>query len=122
MTDIDSFEDGVQPDSQTPAIVLADPSEGIRAEVHREYAGKLALAELRIQAAKDEIDLPEGFTDYLDVSRLTDDDGQPIEDVITEILKPFQKKMKFAELQGAGYHRNPAPVFQPRPSLDARHR
>lgn len=106
--------------SELPEPGPADPAEAIRAEVHREYAGKLALAELRIQAAKDEIDLPKGFTDYLDLSKLTDDEGQPSEEVISQVLKPF--RAKFADLQGAGYHQNPAPVFQIQPSLDARHR
>ncbi|MFB7905642.1 hypothetical protein ACFC1T_04380 [Kitasatospora sp. NPDC056076] len=121
MTDIDSFEGGVE---QAPEPVPADPAEAIRAEIHREYAGKLALAELRAQAVKEGITLYDGFADYLDLSKLLDTDGQPSQEAIQELLSPWRKKeSEFADLQGAGYHRNPFPAgFFSTPSLDARQR
>ncbi|MCX4684688.1 hypothetical protein OG401_10265 [Kitasatospora purpeofusca] len=114
-----SDEQTLTGDPGSPEAMPADPAQAIRAEIHREYAGKLALAELRAQAAKDEITLPDGFTDFLDMSKLLDTDGQPVEDVINQVLNPF--RAKFAELQGAGYHRGTTPN-RPAPSLDARHR
>jgi hypothetical protein len=103
----------------TPEVLAApvDPTEAIRAEMHREYAGRLALAELRAQAVKDEINLPEGFTDFLDMSKILGDNGQPAEESIKQVLKPF--RAEFPELQGAGYHRGNPPK-PPTISLDAR--
>ncbi|WP_405998612.1 hypothetical protein [Streptomyces sp. NBC_00829] len=101
----------------------SDPAEAIRADIHREYAGKLAQAEMKAQAAKAGIALPEGFADYLDTSKLLGEDGQPSSEAVAKLLEPFQPaEAEFPQLAGSGYNRSgsafPGPV---RPvSLDAR--
>ncbi|QFQ97908.1 hypothetical protein F9278_18680 [Streptomyces phaeolivaceus] len=105
--------------------VSADPSDAVRAEVEREFAGRLARAEMENQAAKAGITLPQGFTDYLDSSRLIREDGNPSAEAIAKVLEPFQteKEPLFPQLTGAGRSHPDAFQYQgPRVSLDARHR
>lgn len=108
-----------------PEAMSADPSDSIRAEVEQEYAGKLAQAELRAHAAQAGITLPEGFTGYLDSSRLLGDDGNPSAEAIAKVLEPFQteKEPLFPQIAGVGRSRSDSYQYQgPRVSLDARHR
>lgn len=102
---------------------VADHAEAIRAEVQSEYAGKLAHAELRAQAAKDGISLPEGFTEYLNTSKLLEEDGSPSVKEIAKLLEPFQPKAP-TYLQGIGLGRQGGYVGPSKPSLslDARNR
>ncbi|MBT2508086.1 hypothetical protein J7I98_19785 [Streptomyces sp. ISL-98] len=51
------------------AGAVQDLSDAIRAEIQREYAGKLARTEIKAQAAKAGINLPEDFAGYLDTSK-----------------------------------------------------
>lgn len=55
-----------------------DPCDSIRAEVERGNAGQLARAELKNHAAQVGINLPDGFTDYLDASKLLGGRLQPL--------------------------------------------
>ncbi|MFI8106475.1 hypothetical protein [Streptomyces sp. NPDC086023] len=112
-----------QTDSHSPAQVPADGSETVRAEVQREYAIKLVKAELRVQAAQAGIKLGDGFTDYLDASKLLGEDGNPSTEAIGQALAPLAaaQESKFAPLAGAGYNRNGPPPAR-RISLDVRQR
>ncbi|MGI5398527.1 hypothetical protein ACQEVG_03520 [Streptomyces sp. CA-135486] len=98
-----------------------DPTEAIRTEIHREYAGKLAQAEMKTQAAKAGIALPEGFADYLDTSKLLGEDGQPSSEAVAKLLESFQPEPKFPQLAGTGRSRDAAPLVR-HVSLDARRR
>lgn len=112
-----------QTDSHSPAQVPADGSDAVRAEVQREYATKLAKAELRTQAAQAGIKLGDGFTDYLDASKLLGEDGNPSAEAIGKALAPLAaaQEPKFAPIAGAGYNRNGPPSVR-RVSLDVRNR
>ncbi|MEU9879897.1 hypothetical protein [Streptomyces phaeochromogenes] len=72
-----SEENSAQETQEEQIEAVPDPAEAIRAEIRREYAGKLAQAEVKAQAAKAGIAIPEGFADYLDTSKLLGEDGQP---------------------------------------------
>ncbi|MER6914639.1 hypothetical protein ABT354_23450 [Streptomyces sp. NPDC000594] len=111
-----------QTDSPFPDARPADPVPSVRAEVQREYAAKLAAAELRAQAAQDGIKLPDGFADYLDHSKLLGEDGSPSPEAIELVLKPLQalKKPLFAQDLGLG-RCGPIPD-RPPVSLDTRKR
>ncbi|MFD5188541.1 hypothetical protein ACFWMU_10395 [Streptomyces sp. NPDC058357] len=112
-----------QTESHSPSPVSADPAEAIRVEVQREYSAKLAQAELKTHAAQAGIKLGDGFTDYLDASKLLGDDGNPSAEAITEALAPFvaAQQSQFPQLAGAGHFRSgQAPVH--RISLDVRNR
>lgn len=112
-----------QTDSHSPATVPADPADSIRAEVQREYAAKLAQAELRAQAAQAGIKLGEGFTDYLDASKLLGEDGTPSAEAIGRALAPLlPAKPDYPHLVGAGFHRSGDRVPARRVSLDVRKR
>ncbi|MEV5378043.1 hypothetical protein AB0L26_19000 [Streptomyces nondiastaticus] len=113
-----------QSDSHSPEGVPADPADSIRAEVQREYATKLAQAELRAQAAQAGIKLGEGFTDYLDASKLLGEDGAPSAEAIGKALAPLAaaKKPETPQLMGAGYHRGGYKVPVRHVSLDVRKR
>ncbi|MFC8196633.1 hypothetical protein ACFUTV_14675 [Streptomyces sp. NPDC057298] len=111
------------PEEQNEAV--PDSSEAIRSEIHHEYAGKLARAAMETQAAKDGITLPEGYTGYLDTSKLVGEDGNPSAEAIAKALEPFQPdEPKFPPLSGAGWSRGSSPITPhgQRVSLDARHR
>ncbi|MBT2401065.1 hypothetical protein [Streptomyces sp. ISL-100] len=105
------------PEAQTEAV--PDPAEEVRAGIHRENAGKLAQAELKAQAAQAGIKLPDGYTDYLDTSKLLGEDGNPSAESIGEALKPFEPK--FPPLAGTLHNRGSAPLVH-HFSLDARRR
>ncbi|WP_159037028.1 hypothetical protein [Streptomyces specialis] len=114
--------------SDTPSVsesgeaVLADPGDAIRAEIRAEYAGKLALAELKAAAARSGIELPSAFTACLNTSALLAEDGSPSAEAIEGALSAFVPKPEVPELLGAGHH---PPGGFPRPvrrSLDARYR
>ncbi|WP_161801076.1 hypothetical protein [Kitasatospora griseola] len=91
MSDIDTTSTEAPADVPAePETTQVDPAEAIRAEVHREYAGRLAQAELRAQAALDGIAFPDGFLGLLDMYKLLGDDGEPCADAIALALKPFQ--------------------------------
>ncbi|MEU3601678.1 hypothetical protein ABZ714_23600 [Streptomyces sp. NPDC006798] len=109
-------------DSPFPDLVPAEPADSIRAEIQREYAAKLAAAELRTQAAKDGITFPDGFTDFLDSSKLVGDDGSPSVEAIGRVLAPWAaaKEPEFPQLRGAGNYKPMSP--EPRMSLDVRKR
>ncbi|MFF7391001.1 hypothetical protein ACFZAE_21495 [Streptomyces scabiei] len=102
-----------------------DPAEAIRAEFQREFAGRLARVETEAHAAKAGIALPQGFTDYLDASRLLGEDGKPSVEAISKVLEPFQteKEPLFPQIAGVGRSHSDAYTYQgPRVSLDARNR
>ncbi|MCZ4101710.1 hypothetical protein [Streptomyces sp. H39-C1] len=100
-----------------------DPVEAIRAQVAQEYAGKLAHAELRFQAARNGVELPAGFTDFLDASKLVGDDGQPSAEAIGNLLEPFKAAKPPQYLQGIGLGRQGGYTdSHPTVSLDARNR
>ncbi|MGW6529660.1 hypothetical protein [Streptomyces venezuelae] len=110
---------------KTSEVIPSDPSDSIRAEVAREFAGRLARAETETQAAKAGITLPQGFTDYLDSSRLLGEDGNPSVEAIAKVLEPFQteKEPIFPQIAGVGRSSPDAYTYQgPRASLDARNR
>ncbi|GCD45361.1 hypothetical protein [Streptomyces paromomycinus] len=113
-----------QTDSHSPAPVPADGSDAVRAEVQREYAAKLAHAELRAQAAQAGIKLGEGFTDYLDPSKLLGEDGTPSAEAIGKALAPFKpSEPTFPHLVGSGPNRSGGSMPERRPvSLDVRKR
>ncbi|MER6502300.1 hypothetical protein ABT218_23705 [Streptomyces sp. NPDC001455] len=113
-----------QTDSLSPDSMPADPADSVRAEVQREYAAKLAQAELKAHAAQAGIKLGEGFTDYLDASKLLGEDGTPSAEAIGKALAPLAGAQEPApQLMGAGYHRGGYPVQQHRRvSLDIRKR
>ncbi|WP_405889660.1 hypothetical protein OG427_05590 [Streptomyces sp. NBC_00133] len=109
-----------EPISKTPESM---PVDSIRAEVQREYAAKLAQAELKAQAAQSGIKLGDGFTDYLDASKLLGEDGNPSAEAIGEALAPFRpQEPKFAQLAGTGHSHRGGPIPQRRVSLDVRNR
>lgn len=112
-----------QTDSHSPAPMPADGSDAVRAEVQREYATKLVAAELRAYAAQAGIKLPDGFTDYLDASKLLGEDGSPSAEAIARALQPLKPaEPEFPQLKGMGYHPGPAFRSIPRISLDIRKR
>ncbi|WDO08008.1 hypothetical protein ME763_21465 [Streptomyces murinus] len=99
----------------------ADPFDPVRAEVERQYSERLARAELKGYAAQAGINLPEGFTEYLDGSKLLGEDGNPSADAMDKALAPF--KPAFPQLFGAGHNRDGRPIpAHPRISLDVRKR
>ncbi|MEU9450761.1 hypothetical protein [Streptomyces sp. NPDC048277] len=102
----------------------ADPSHSVRAEVEREYAAKLARAELKGHAAQAGINLPDGFADYLDASKLLSEDGKPSAEAMDKALAPFKPKdPTFPQLVGAGHNRDGSPILERRRvSLDVRKR
>lgn len=98
-----------------------DPMQAIRAEVAQEYAGRLAHAELRAQAARQGVELPETFTDFLDTSKLLGADGQPSPEAIENILTPFKATKAPQFVQGLGLGRQGGhDGSQPTVSLDTR--
>ncbi|MCM2429348.1 hypothetical protein [Streptomyces sp. RKAG337] len=123
MSDPEQIPDvpAVMPAEGVPAV--PDPIEAIRAQVAHEYAGKLAHAELRFQAAKDGVELPAGFTDFLDASKLVGDDGQPSAEAIGNLLEPFKAAKIPQYPQGIGLGRQGGYTdSHPTVSLDARNR
>ncbi|WCH92059.1 hypothetical protein POD33_07930 [Streptomyces moderatus] len=102
----------------------ADPSDPVRAEVEREYSGRLARAELKGYAAQAGINLPDGFTDYLDGSKLLGKDGKPSAAAMDKALAPFKStEPAFLHLAGAGPNRSGGPMPERRRiSLDVRKR
>ncbi|WEB42258.1 hypothetical protein MOV08_25440 [Streptomyces yunnanensis] len=113
-----------QTDSHSSEAVPADPADAIRAEVQREYTAKLAMAELKAQAAESGIKLGDGFTDYLDTAKLLGKDGNPSTEAIGNALAPLAAAQgpKFPQLVGAGFHRSGDRVPARRVSLDVRKR
>ncbi|MEU4211190.1 hypothetical protein AB0F13_14550 [Streptomyces sp. NPDC026206] len=112
-----------QTDIHSPDPVPADLSEAIRAEAMREYADQLAQAEFRAQAAETGAEVPNGFVDYLDTSKLLGEDGRPSAEAIAKALEPFKsKKPEFPQLMGVGYYRGSPAPSSPRVSLDVRKR
>ncbi|MFE6688002.1 hypothetical protein ACFVFQ_16180 [Streptomyces sp. NPDC057743] len=112
-----------QTDSHSPAAVPADGSDAVRAEVQREYAAKLAQAELKVHAAQAGIKLSSEFADYLDTSKLLGEDGNPSPEAIAKALEPLKPSQpEFPQIKGMGYF--PGSPFQPAPrvSLDVRKR
>ncbi|MFD7530470.1 hypothetical protein ACFV8E_23220 [Streptomyces sp. NPDC059849] len=107
-----------------PEAIPADLSDFIRAEVEREYAEKLAQAELKAHAAQAGINLPDVFTNYLDASKLLGEDGKPSAEAMDEALAPFKpSEPKFPQITGAGHNRSGGPMPEPHPvSLDVRKR
>ncbi|WP_380284330.1 hypothetical protein [Kitasatospora purpeofusca] len=108
-------------DPGSPEVMPADPAQAIRAEIHREYAGRLALAEVRAQAAIAGVTV---LADYYDPNCFLSEDGTTNTEAIQEMIekeRANQAARAFPDLQGAGYHRGTAPN-SPAPSLDARHR
>ncbi|MGW7088843.1 hypothetical protein ACWGH2_35800 [Streptomyces sp. NPDC054871] len=107
-----------------PEATPADPSSSIRAEVEREYSGRLARAELKTHAAQAGINLPDGFTDYLDASKLLGEDGKPSLEAMDKALMPFKsQEPSFPHIAGAGPNRSGGPMSERRPvSLDVRKR
>ncbi|MGW7364815.1 hypothetical protein ACWGI8_15630 [Streptomyces sp. NPDC054841] len=110
-----------EPISKTPESM---PVDSIRAEVQREYAAKLAQAELKVQAAQSGIELGHGFTDYLDASKLLGEDGNPSAEAIGEALAPFTaaQQPEFPQLTGTGHSHRGGPIPHRRVSLDVRNR
>ncbi|MEW1548988.1 hypothetical protein [Streptomyces tsukubensis] len=113
-----------QTDSPFPDAAPADPAESVRAEVQREYATKLAAAELKVQAAQGGIKLSDGFTDYLDYSKLLGEDGSPSAEAIGKALAPWAapKEPEFPQLKGTGYYEHQRGPALPTVSLDVRNR
>ncbi|MEU9102391.1 hypothetical protein [Streptomyces sp. NPDC048361] len=114
-----------QTDSHYQTAVPTDPSHAVRADVQREYAAKLAKAEFRAQAAQSGVTLGDGFTEYLDTSKLLGEDGTPSAEAIAKALAPMipARPSEFASLVGAGFHRSGDRAQQPpRVSLDVRKR
>ncbi|MFE4330937.1 hypothetical protein ACFRQM_16325 [Streptomyces sp. NPDC056831] len=113
-----------QTDSHSSSPVPVDPADAIRAEVQREYAAKLAQAEIKTHAAQAGINLPDGFTDYLDASKLLGEDGRPSAEAMNQALAPFKsKEATFPHLVGAGPNRSGGPMPERRRiSLDVRKR
>ncbi|MCC2278507.1 hypothetical protein LKL35_24230 [Streptomyces sp. ET3-23] len=110
--------------SETNSTRSEVSAETIRAEVRREYAGKLAQAELRAQAARTGAEISDAHVEHLDLSKLVDENGNPSAEVIAAILQPYQKpaEPKFPQLMGAGHYRGgPFPPAR-RVSLDVRKR
>lgn len=95
-----------EPPGDIPSAGDASVAEVARTEVRREYAGKLAQAELKAEAARVGVEFPAEFLDFLDTSKLLGEDGNPSDEVIAKVI---------------GLGRPPAkgPV---RVSLDIRHR
>ncbi|MER6530347.1 hypothetical protein [Streptomyces sp. NPDC001508] len=114
------MSDAEQISEATPA----NPSHFVRAEVEREYAGKLARAELKSHAAQAGITLPDGFTEYLDGAKLLGEDGKPSAEAMDKALAPFKPKdPAFPHLVGAGHNRDGSPIPERRRvSLDVRKR
>ncbi|MFM9441803.1 hypothetical protein [Streptomyces acidiscabies] len=106
------------------AEVVPDPAEAIRAEIHQEYAGRLVEAEVRVQAAKDGITLPEGYSRYLNLSEMIGEDGNPSADAIASVLGPFTSTNfidEFPDLAGAGHNKGGNQI-PPAASRDSRYR
>ncbi|MFI5944401.1 hypothetical protein ACIBCB_29730 [Streptomyces uncialis] len=113
-----------QTDSPFLDAVPAEPADFIRAEVQREYAAKLAAAELKAQAARGGINMPDGFTEYLDFSKLLGEDGSPSAEAIGMALAPLAaaKEPEFAHLKGTGHYERQRGPAVPTVSLDVRNR
>lgn len=106
----DSAEAGVSSSAEAPGGVPsvgdASAAEMARTELRREYAGRLAQAELKAEAARVGVEFPAGFLDFLDASKLLGEDGNPSDEVIAKII-------------GLGHPPAKSPVHV---SLDIRHR
>ncbi|MFI0912893.1 hypothetical protein [Streptomyces abikoensis] len=115
---------GSQTVSDSMGSIPADPAGAIRAEVEREYAAKLAISELKAQAARDGAKVSDAFFDYVDPSKLLGEDGWPSAEVIKRALEPYQPTpaSEFPRLMGAGYHRGGSFPAAPQISLDVRKR
>ncbi|MFF1498864.1 hypothetical protein ACFVZR_03035 [Streptomyces sp. NPDC058316] len=113
-----------QTDSHSSSPVPVDPADVIRAEVQREYSAKLARAEVKVHAAQAGITLPDGFTDYLDTSKLLGEDGNPTTEAMDRALASFKfSEPPFPHVAGAGHNRSGGPIPErPRVSLDVRKR
>ncbi|MFF9432671.1 hypothetical protein ACF1BP_02740 [Streptomyces sp. NPDC014735] len=113
-----------QADSHSPAPTPADPTDAIRAEVRREYSAELARAEVKVHAAQAGINLPDGFTDYLDASKLLGEDGSPSAEAMDRALASFKPSdPPFPHVAGAGYNRGGGPMAERRRvPLDVRKR
>ncbi|GGR75396.1 hypothetical protein GCM10010236_32650 [Streptomyces eurythermus] len=109
---------------QITEAMPADPSDPVRAQVEREYSAKLARAELKGYAAQAGITLPDGFTDYLDGSKLLGEDGKPSAESMDKVLAPFRpREPTLPPLGGAGHNREGNSFrVHPRISLDVRKR
>ncbi|MGW2319866.1 hypothetical protein [Streptomyces sp. GS7] len=118
----DAAEAFEAPPAEPEPANAPDPAEAIRAEIQREYAGRLAQAELRAEAAKAGVDFPDGFIDLLDLSKLLGEDGEPAAEAIALALKPFQAEPepKFPQLMGMGHYNGIG--ARSSVSLDARNR
>ncbi|GGW15454.1 hypothetical protein, partial [Streptomyces capoamus] len=110
--------------SDAEPISEAMPADPVRAQVEREYSGKLARAELKGYAAQAGITLPDGFTEYLDGSKLLGEDGKPSTEAMDKALEPFKpKEPTFPQLVGSGHNRDGNRITEPRRvSLDVRKR
>ncbi|MFF9589597.1 hypothetical protein ACF1FX_10260 [Streptomyces sp. NPDC014646] len=111
-------------DSHSPEPVPADGADTIRAEVQQEYSARLARAEVKVHAAQAGISLPDGFTDYLDTSKLLGEDGNPSAEAMDRALASFKfSEPPFPHVAGAGHNRSGGPMPErPRVSLDVRKR
>jgi hypothetical protein len=109
---------------QVSEAMPADLSDPVRAQVEREYSGKLARAELKGYAAQAGIELPDGFTEYLDGSKLLGEDGKPSAEAMDKALAPFKPRdPAFPHLVGSGPNRSGGPLPERRRvSLDVRKR
>ncbi|HEY8979251.1 MAG TPA: hypothetical protein VIU15_06675 [Streptomyces sp.] len=134
--------------SEATPEAAPDPTEAIRAEIHKEYAGRLEEAEVRIQEAKAEgrtAALGEVSTElvtaelrlqalsagtqlpdlqYLDLSTFEGENGRPDVNVVkafVESLRPTDFALEFPDLMGAGHNKggNQLPSA---PSRDSRYR
>ncbi|MET8825092.1 hypothetical protein ABZX40_12440 [Streptomyces sp. NPDC004610] len=109
---------------QIPEARPAEPADAVRAEVEREYSGRLTRAELRAYAAESGITVPDGYADYLDLSKLVGEDGKPSAEAMGEALAPFGPgRSAFPHLAGAQHNRGGLPFSERRSlSLDVRKR
>ncbi|MFD5562723.1 hypothetical protein [Kitasatospora griseola] len=92
-------------------------------DLHREYARRLAQAEMKAQAAMSGIALSDGFLSLLDCSKLIDEGGDPSADAIALVLTQFRaaQEAEFTQGLGLGYHQGPLVPLNTF-SLDARNR
>ncbi|MFE0151394.1 hypothetical protein ACFWY5_29905 [Nonomuraea sp. NPDC059007] len=65
---------------------LEDAKAAAKAEALAEFGGKLAEAELRTQAARAGVELPDSISRFVNVSALLDDSGQPNAAAISEFV------------------------------------
>lgn len=113
-----------QTDSRSLEPVPADGADTIRAEVRQEYSARLARAEVKVHAAQSGISLPDGFTDYLDTSKLLGADGNPSAEAMDKALAAFRpSEPPFPHVVGAGHNRSGGPFPETHTvSLDVRNR